>query len=67
MAETIAEKAARLKATRDAAVTSATVDGISAAIDQGTAARQLREANRALAAEQALPDPRPIVAQIKLT
>lgn len=67
MAETLVETAARLQAIRNSAVASTTVDGISATIDQAVALQRLREIQRAQALEAGLPDPRPIVARIKLT
>lgn len=67
MSETLSETVARLKAITNSAVTSSSADGISASIDQRTAARRLRETSRELADAQGLPDPRPKVARIKLT
>jgi hypothetical protein len=67
MAETLQQSIERLTAIRNSAVTSTTVDGISTTIDQAAAARRLQELQRSQAAEDGLPDPRPIVSRIKLT
>lgn len=67
MAESLADTAARLEAIRNSAVTSTTVDGVTATIDQKAAETRHREMQRALAAIAGTPDPRPIVSRIKLT
>lgn len=67
MAETLAQTVDRLQRTRDAAITSTTVDGISTTIDQTVVDKQLRARKRELAEEAGLSDPRPICARIKLT
>ncbi len=67
MSDSLAEQIAKLERIQAAAVTSTSVDGVSASIDQATAARSLRERRRRQAAEQGLPDPRPVVSTIKLS
>lgn len=67
MAETLSQTVARLETIRNSAVSSTTVDGITATIDQAAAEKRLGELRRAQAAEAGLPDPRPVVSRIKLT
>ena len=67
MAETLAQTAARLEAIRNSAIDSNAVDAISVGINQDVARQRLREIRRAEALEAGLPDPRPVVATIKLT
>ena len=64
--DTLEEQIAKLERIQAAAVTATTVDGVSASLDQATAASTLRELRRKQAAEQGLPDPRPVVSTIRL-
>jgi len=66
MAETLAQTVDRLQRTRDAAVTSTTVDGISTTIDQAVVNQQLRTRRRQLAEDNGEADPRPICSSIRL-
>lgn len=67
MAETLQARLERLRKLRDAGIASVSVDGIATSFDRTAIASAVRQANRALAAENGLPDPRPIASTIKLT